>query len=132
MSQSGAFAHPKVTAIRVLEYQCADAGLRIHHEPFRQLDSNFFRLQQLPNSGLSFQVRARRITEAVALPPTPGRKPLSHPQFRRVGEPPILPDSPVQPLRTSFRRLNRQRLQPMRLEVIPRVLGSLGPLPDSL
>ena len=52
----------------MMENQRADARFRIHHESFRQLNANFFRLQQLPESYLIFEIRTGRVAKAVALP----------------------------------------------------------------
>src|SRR6266568_2834063 len=38
-------ARRKIRAIRVMEYQRAHAGLRVHHEAFRQLHADFFGFQ---------------------------------------------------------------------------------------
>ena len=36
------FAHTEVCAIRMMEDERANAGLRFHHEAFGQLDADFF------------------------------------------------------------------------------------------
>ena len=65
----GGIANAEIRAIRVVKRQGAHARFRIHHESFRQLNANFFGLQQLPHSRLVFEVRASWIAEAVAFPP---------------------------------------------------------------
>jgi hypothetical protein len=83
----GGFPHRKVRIIRLMKHQCADAGFGIHHHPFGELHANIFRFQKLPDPGLVLKVRARRITETVALAAVARSKPLSDGQFGWVGKP---------------------------------------------
>jgi hypothetical protein len=107
----GGFPHRKVRIIRLMKHQCADAGFGIHHHPFGELHANIFRFQKPPDPGLVLKVRARRITETVALAAVARSKPLSDGQFGWVGETPVLTNPLVQPLCAGLRRFNRQRLQ---------------------
>src|SRR5206468_138252 len=95
-------AYGKIGAIGMMEDQRTDAGFRIHHESFRELHANFFRLQELPDSGLIFQVGARRITETVALAAVAGSEALCHGHPGRIGEAPVLTDAAVQPFGAGF------------------------------
>src|ERR1700734_3111543 len=80
----GGVADREIRAIRMLEHERTDTGLRIHHESLGQLDANFFGPQQLPNRSLIVEVRARRITKTVALAPIARSKSLRHRHFRRI------------------------------------------------
>ena len=115
----------------MVKCQRAHACLRVHHESLGQFHADFFRPQQLPNACLVLQVRTRRIPKTVALAAVPRGEPLCHGHLGGIGETPVLADPPVQPFRTGFRRLNRQRLQAVRLEVVAILLGFFRPFPDS-
>ena len=82
-------------------------------------------LQQLPDPLLIVQIRTRRIAEAVALAAILRREPLVHRHRRRIGEAPVLADAAMQPLGRAFRRLDRQRLDRVRLEKLARLLPLL-------
>ena len=113
----------EVGAIRMLKHKRTHAGLRIHHEALRQLHADLFRPQQLPNSRLIFQIRARRIAKAVSLPAVARSKSLRHGHFRRIGEALIFADTPVQPFVAGFGCFNCQGLQAVRLAVIALVFA---------
>src|SRR5438874_1459632 len=63
------FPSREVRAIRMVEHHRADAGFRLHHHAFGQLDTDLFRPQQRPQSGLIVQVGTCRVSEAIALTP---------------------------------------------------------------
>src|SRR5229473_7352373 len=88
-------SHRKIRAIGMMEDKRAHARLWIHHEAFRELNADLFRLQQFPESRLIFQIRACRISKAVAFPTVARSKSLRHGQLRRIGESPILANAPV-------------------------------------
>src|ERR1700740_666626 len=124
-------ADRKIRTIRMMKDQGADAGLRIHHEPFRELYANFFGLHQLPEGGLILEVRTGRVSEAVALSAIAGSKALRHSHFRGVGEAPVFPDAAVQPFRAAFRAFDGQGLQTVTEEVVAFVLGLFGARTDA-
>src|SRR5215467_16212665 len=96
------------------------------------MDADLFRAQELPHALLALHVRARRITEAVALAPISRGKPLLHRHGGGIGEAPIFANAPVQPFRSALGRLRGQRLDRDRLEELALLLPLLGPLPDAL
>src|SRR5882724_12870830 len=59
--------HTKVSAVRMLKRKRAYTRFRIHHEPYRQLHADIFRLQQFPEPSLVLKVRTCRIAEAISL-----------------------------------------------------------------
>ena len=60
-------ANRKICAIRMMEDEGADAGFRVHHHPFGEVNSDFFGTQEEPDTGLVFEIRTSGIAEAVAL-----------------------------------------------------------------
>src|SRR5271165_6367857 len=127
----GTVSHAEIDTIWMLKDQRAHAGLRIHHEPLGQLHSNVFRLQDLPDAGLIFQIWASRVAKAVPFAAITRCESLRHGNVRGIREAPVFANSPVQPFRAGFCRFNRQRLQSMLLEVVPFILGLFAALAHS-
>src|SRR5215475_9652430 len=121
----------KITAVGMMEDQRADAGFRIHHEAFGELNADFFGPQELPDAGLILQVGASRITEAVALAAIARSQALRHGHLGRVGEAPVLTDAAVQPFGAALCRFNGQSLQAVTQEIVAFVLGLLRTLANS-
>ena len=95
----------------MVEDQRADAGFRVHHEAFRKLHADFFRLEQFPNASLIFQVGASRIAETVTLAPIARSEPRRHGHLRRIRKAPVFTNAAVQPFGTAFRGFDGERLQ---------------------
>src|ERR1051325_3776587 len=127
----GGVAHGKVSAIGVMEDQCADAGFGIHHESFRELHADFFGLQQFPDGGLIFQVGARGIAETIALASVAGREALCHGHLGCVGEAPVFTDTAMQPFGAGFGGFDGQSLQAMAQEIVAFVFCLFGALADT-
>src|SRR5262249_50238394 len=121
----------KITAIGMMEDQRADAGFRIHHEAFGELNADFFKPQELPDAGLILQIRANRITEAVALTAIARSQALRHNHLQRVREAPVLTDAAVQPFGAALCHFNNQSLQAVTQEIIAFVLNLLRALANS-
>ena len=95
----------------MVEDEGGDGGLRLHHHPFGELDADFFRVDQFPDSLLVVEIRAGGVAETVALSPILGGKSFFHCHLGGIGEPPILADSSMEPFRRRLRRFNRQCLE---------------------
>src|SRR5580658_1100007 len=101
----------------MMEHQRADARLWIHHHSFGQMHADFLGAQKHPYPSLVLKIWASRITEAISFAAVARSKPVRHANRRRIGETPILAYAPVQPFGASFRRLNRQCLQAVRVKI---------------
>src|SRR5580693_7767599 len=111
-------AYTEIGAIGMMKYERAYAGFWVHHEALGELHADFFRLEELPHSGLVLEIGARGITEAIALAAIPRSKALGHGHFRGIGEAPVFADTAVQPFRAGFGCFMSQRLQAMTHEII--------------
>src|SRR6185437_2395828 len=120
-------ADRKIAAVGVVEDQRRSRSLGLHHHPVGQGHSDLLRLQQLPDSGLIFDPRACRVPEGIPLAAVSRGEALLHGHLRRIRESPIFADAAVQPLRRGLRRLQRQHLQTVRVDVPPLLLGRLRP-----
>lgn len=94
----------------MLEDEGADGGFGIHHEAFGELDVDLFGAQELPESGLIFEIGTGGIAEAVAFAAIFGSEALGHGEFRRIGEAPIFAHAAMEPFGAAFRSLNRECL----------------------
>ncbi len=115
----------------MVEHQRADARFGVHHASVGEAHADVLGPQELPDGLLILQVRAGRISEAVALAAIARREALVHRHGGRVGEAPILADAAVQPFGAAFRRLEPQRLDGVHEQVLARLLGLLGALADA-
>src|SRR5215467_11099578 len=77
-----------VARLGVVNYESGDGGFGIHHEPLRQLDADLLSGQQAEDRRLVRELRARRVSGAVALSPVPRLEPVGHRQVRRIGQVP--------------------------------------------
>jgi len=57
------FVHIEILGFRMGEHHCRHRCFRVHHETFRQVDADIFRLHQLEQRLLHFQIRTSRIAE---------------------------------------------------------------------
>src|SRR5579859_201820 len=115
----------------MMKDQRADAGFGVHHEAFGKLHPDFFRLEQLPDAGLIFQVGARRITKAVALAAIARSESLRHGHLGGIGEAPVFADPAMQPFGAALRRFDSQGLQAVAEKIIPFVFCLFGALTDT-
>src|SRR5579885_3339140 len=111
-----------------MEDQSADARFRFHHHAFRELNTDLFRVDQLPDALLVVEVGAGRVTEAVALAAIAGSEALLHGHRGRVGKAPVFANAAMQPFRAAFGGFDSERLQPMGEEVFAALLHLLGAL----
>src|SRR5207244_5413693 len=125
------FTRRKVRAIGMVEHQRAHARLRVHHHAVGEPHADIFGLQQLPEALLVVEVRARRITEAVALAAIARREPLLHGHGGWIGKAPVLTHSAMQPLRAALCGFDRQSLESVREEKFATLFGFFRTLADA-
>src|ERR1700722_8265019 len=101
----------------MMEDEGADAGFRVHHHAFGEVDADFLRTQEEPDAGLVFEVRTSRITKTVALAAIARGEAVGHGERWRIGEAPIFADSAMQPFGAGFGCFNRQRLKAVRKKI---------------
>src|SRR5258708_13842905 len=82
----GRFAHREIDTVRMMENQRAHAGFRIHHDTLGQLHADLFRLEELPDRDLVFQIGARGVAKAVPLAAVARSKSLRHSQLLLIRE----------------------------------------------
>src|SRR5207249_4381637 len=111
------FTRSEVGAVRMVEYERANARLGLHHHALGELYADFVRLQQFPDALLIIQIGTCRIPKAVALAAIARSEALLHGHGGRVGEAPVLTDAAVQPLGAALGSLDGQRLQGVRFEI---------------
>jgi len=123
-------ADAEVGGIRVVEDERRDAGLGFHHEAFREFDADLLRANQREERGLGIEVGAGGIPERVPLAPVAGLEQLFARRAFGVREPPRSPYLRVYPLGRRFGRLERERLQRVRAQVLAGDLRALREVAD--
>jgi len=100
-----------------MEDEGADAGFRVHHHAFGEVDADFLRTQEEPDAGLIFEIGASWIAKAVTLATVARSEAVGHGERWRIGEAPIFADSAMQPFGAGFGCFNRQRLKAVRKKI---------------
>src|ERR1700751_4022060 len=115
----------------MMEDESADAGLRVHHHAFGEVDADFLWAQEEPDAGLVFEIRAGGITKAVALATKTVLEAVGHRERRWIREAPVFANPPVLPLGACFCCFNRERLKAVREKIAARRFCGFGPLANT-
>src|SRR5580693_2253738 len=98
----------------MMEDEGADAGFRVHHHAFGEVDADFLRTQEEPDAGLIFEIGASWIAKAVTLATVARSEAVGHGERWRIGEAPIFADSAKPAIRGRFGRFQPPRLKAVR------------------
>src|SRR5437867_3137511 len=119
LGEMGKLLGLEVLRLWVMEDEGRHGGLRVHHEPFRQLEANLRRLEEIEEDALVGEVRTGGIAEGDPDASVARLEPVLHGQPGRIGKAPLGAQPRVEHLRESFGQLDGEGLDGMGAQILP-------------